>query len=402
MNKKKRNTYIIAGIVVIVVIFTCVKIFGKKKGFQATFETSAVERGNISTSVTATGTVEPITQVEVGTQVSGIIDQLYVDYNSIVKKGQIIAELDKTNLESELSTALCNQNTAQTEYEYQLKNFNRSKELHDKELVSDYDYETAEYTYLKAKNDYEVAKNNVAKARTNLGYATIYSPIDGVVLSKSVESGQTVASSFSTPTLFIIANDLTRMQVIADVDEADIGGVLEGQRVTFTVDAYQGTIFEGEVTQVRQEAQENSNVVTYEVVINAPNPDLKLKPGLTASVTIYTNERNDVLLLPSKALSFTPTRNLIGKMDTIVDLDREVKHKVWIRKGKTFTAHEVEVGLTTGSWAELLSGDIQEGDRLVTNIISGQMPDKSNTKQDQDDDREQSPFMPQRPGAKRK
>ena len=277
-------------------------LFGHKRPFEVTYNTAEVIRGSISSSITATGTIEPITQVEVGTQVSGIVNKIFVDYNSQVQKGQVIAELDKVNLQNELKAQQANLSTCQTEYDYQLKEYTRIKELHDKQLISDSEYDQAHYNYQRSKNSLEVARLNVAKAQTNLGYAPIYAPIDGVVLSKSVEEGQTVASSFNTPTLFIIAEDLTRMRVIADVDEADIGGVAEGQRVTFTVDAFPGEMFDGEVVQVRQEATSTNNVVTYEVVINAPNEDLKLKPGLTASVTIYTQEVNDVLIVPGKAL----------------------------------------------------------------------------------------------------
>ncbi len=400
MNKKTKIILVIVAAVVVVVV--AMQFFGKSKGFAVTYETAVIERGNINTSVTATGTVEPITQVEVGTQVSGIIENLYVDYNSVVKKGQVIAELDKKTLQSEYSTAKCNVETSQTEFNYQEKIFNRTKQLYEKELVSEYEFETAEYNYLKAKNDLQVAKNTLEKAATNLGYATIYAPIDGIVLSRDVEEGQTVASSYSTPTLFVIAQDLTKMRVIADVDEADIGGVLEGQRVTFTVDAYQGTIFDGEVIQVRQEATTTSNVVTYEVVINAPNPDLKLKPGLTANVTIYTQERNDVLLIPGKALSFTPSSLLIGPGDTIIDLQTPAKYKAWTRNGRTFQAHEIEVGLSTGSQTELISG-LDEGERVVINIISGQMPGETAVAaSDEQSNSQSSPFLPSPPGSKKK
>ncbi len=255
---------------------------------KVTYTSVTAERQDIATSITATGTIEPVTRVEVGTQVSGIIDRIYVDYNTVVKKGQVIAELDKTNLLSELASTESNLLNAQNTLNYQTNNYNRYKTLFEKGLVSADDYENARLTYEQARQQLNIQKQNVQKARTNLGYATITAPIDGVVLSKEVEEGQTVASAMTTPTLFIIAQDLTDMRVIADIDEADIGGVAEGQRVTFTVDAYPDDIFGGEVTQVRQEATTESNVVTYEVVISAPNKSLKLKPGLTANVTIFT------------------------------------------------------------------------------------------------------------------
>lgn len=397
MNKKK----LIIAISILAIAGIIVWIFlGNGKKFKVTYETAEVSKNNINTSVTATGTVEPITQVEVGTQVSGIVNKLYVDYNSNVTKGQVIAELDKTNLLNELASKKSNVATAKTEYEYQLKNYTRIKTLHEKTLVSDNDYETAYYTYEKAKNSYDVSKNELSKAETNLGYATIFSPIDGVVLSKEVEEGQTVAASFSTPTLFTIAQDLTQMQVVANVDEADIGEVREGQRVSFNVDAFPNDTFEGEVTQVRQEATTTSNVVTYEVVINAPNPDLKLKPGLTANVTIYTLEKNNVLCVPAKALRFTPDEPLIGPDDVVVD--SKGKHKLWTRQDKTFTAHDVETGISNGSLTEIVSG-IPEGTIVITDAVVGQMPgEKPAAVAAEGQEKESSPFMPSRPGSRKK
>ena len=219
-----------------------------KKESKITYSSDKVEYRDISTSITATGTIEPVTKVEVGTQVSGIIDRIYVDYNSVVRKGQVIAELDKTNLLSELASAQSNLQNAQSNLNYQQSNYNRYKQLYDKGLVSANDYENARLNYEQARESVNVQKQNVQKARTNLGYATILAPIDGVVLSKEVEEGQTVASAMTTPTLFIIAQDLTNMRVIADIDEADIGGVKDAQRVTFTVDAFPDDVFEGQVT----------------------------------------------------------------------------------------------------------------------------------------------------------
>ena len=254
---------------------------GDKKEEVINFSTVKVEETTLRNSVTATGTIEPVTSVTVGTQVSGIVRHLYVDYNSVVKKGQVIAELDKTNLTSELNTAKANLSSAQSALNYQEANYKRYQTLFNKGLVSADDFESAQLSYRQAQEQVNQATENVRRAQTNLGYATITSPIDGVVLSKSVEEGQTVAASFNTPELFTIAKDLTNMQVVANVDEADIGGVKVGERVTFTVDAYPEDTFQGAVTQVRQEATTTNNVVTYEVVISAPNSQLKLKPGLT-------------------------------------------------------------------------------------------------------------------------
>ena len=285
---KKKTLWIIIGILAAALIIWLVfRPTGKE---SVNLETANVQRIDISSSVTATGTVEPVTKVEVGTQVSGIISKLYVDYNDVVKAGQVIAEMDKVNLQAELSAANAQLATAKTEYEYQQKEYNRMKTLHDKELISDSEFDQAQYQYQSSKNAYSQTQASYTKVKRNLSYATITSPIDGVVISKSVEEGQTVAAGFSTPTLFTIAKDLTDMQVIANVDEADIGQVKEGQRVTYTVAAYPDDVFEGRVKQVRLQPTTTSNVVTYEVVIGAPNPDLKVKPGLTATITIYTLE----------------------------------------------------------------------------------------------------------------
>ena len=365
---------------------------GKKT--EVKYESSKVSKQNISTSITATGTIEPVTEVEVGTQVSGIIDKIYVDYNSVVKKGQLIAELDKTNLLSELSSAKSNMESAKSKMEYQKSNYNRYKELYSKGLVSADDYENAKLSYKQASEENAIQKESVSKAQTNLGYAIITSPIDGIVLSKEVEEGQTVAAAMETPTLFIIAQDLTDMQVIADVDEADIGGVKEGQRVTFTVDAFPDDLFEGKVTQVRQEATEESNVVTYEVVISAPNDDLKLKPGLTANVTIFTNERDGVLAVPSKALRFAPNENLLAEGESITDC--EGKDKVWMREGSNFKAVPVKIGVTNGTYTEIISG-LKEGDAVLTDFIIG-----NDQPEETEETAEKNPFMPGPPDKKKK
>jgi HlyD family secretion protein len=361
--------------------------------YAVTYQTERVGKGEISTSVTATGTIEPVTEVEVGTQVSGRIDHIYVDYNSVVTKGQIIAELDKTNLQNELTSAERTLASAKSDYEYQKKNLARMKELHEKQFISDDEMESAQLAYDKAYNSYEAGKVSVSKAKTNLGYATIYAPIDGVVLSREVEEGQTVAASMTTPTLFNIAQDLTDMRVIADVDEADIGGVSEGQRVTFTVDAYPNDSFEGEVTQVRQEATVSSNVVTYEVVISAPNPDLKLKPGLTASVTIYTLEKKDILCVSSKALRYTPKETTVGPDDTIEASD--AANKLWVKEGNTFRAVPVEIGVTNGTLTEILSG-VEEGFECISDAVVAEPQEQS------EETTTSNPFMPGPPGSKKK
>ena len=383
MKKIDKKVWIALGVVVVAIIAYNL-LSGGKKEEKVTFDTAKVEKTHIRTSITATGTIEPVTSVTVGTQVSGIVSKLYVDYNSVVKKGQVIAELDRTNLISELNTAKANLASSESSMAYEKANYNRYKTLYDKGLVSADEYESALLSYRKAKEDVSTKRESVNKAQTNLGYATITSPIDGVVLSKSVEEGQTVAASFNTPELFSIAQDLTDMRVIADIDEADIGGVQDGQRVRFTVDAFPDDHFEGHVTQVRQQATTESNVVTYEVVISAPNNDLKLKPGLTANVTIFTLEKNDVLAVPSKALRFIPTEALLEKGQTISDCEGE--HKLWTLDGNTFKAHKVEIGTTNGIMTEIVSG-ISEGTEVLTDFnISGGAPEQ--------EQQAGNPFMP--------
>ena len=387
MKKIGKKGWIGIGIVV-VLILAWLLLRGGKKEEKVSFDTAKVENTNIQTSITATGTIEPVTSVTVGTQVSGIVSKLYVDYNSVVKKGQVIAELDRTNLISELNAQKASLASAQSSLNYQQSNYNRYKTLYDKGLVSADEFESARLQYQQAREQVAQSRESVQRAQTNLGYATITSPIDGIILSKSVEEGQTVAASFNTPELFVIAQDLTDMRVIADIDEADIGGVKEGQRVSFTVDAFPDDTFEGAVTQVRQEATTESNVVTYEVVISAPNADLKLKPGLTANVTIFTLEKNNVLAVPSKALRFQPNEALLKKGETIDDCEGD--HKLWTKEGNVFKAHKVEIGTSNGIMTEI-TGGIAAGTEILTdfNISGGEMaaPDQQAS----------NPFMP-RPG----
>lgn len=392
MNKKK--TLVIVAVAAIATLAVWL-LSGGKKEEKITFDTAAVAPANIMNSITATGTIEPVTSVTVGTQVSGIVSKLFVDYNSVVKKGQVIAELDKTNLMSQLNTAKTQLATAQSQLNYQTANYKRYKTLFEKGLVAADDFDNAKLSYTQAKEQVVSAKEEVQRAQTNLGYATITSPIDGVVLSKSVEEGQTVAASFSTPELFTIAQDLTNMQVVADVDEADIGDVKEGERVSFTVDAYPDDTFEGEVKQVRQEATTTNNVVTYEVVISAPNADLKLKPGLTANVTIYTAERKGVLSVPSKALRFTPQKETVGKMK-IVDA-ANAKNKVWTIEGNSIVAHKVNIGMTDGTNTQIVGG-IAEDTKVITglNVMGGE------EKMPMEAQGEKSPFAPGPPGKNKR
>lgn len=402
MNKTLKKYLIFA---VVILIIACITYFllPSRKEVPVTLSTAKVEKGDIATSITATGTIEPITLVEVGTQVSGVISKLYVDYNSVVKAGQVLAELDKRLLSSELENANATLQSRQVDLDLQKKNYDRQKMLWEKQAISRVDWENAESAYKTAQLAVTSSRAAVLKAQTNLGYATITSTIDGVVVSRAVEEGQTVAASFNTPTLFTIANDLTKMRVIANVDEADIGGVKEGQRVSFTVDAFPNDEFEGKVIQVRLEATTTSNVVTYQVVIDAPNPDLKLKPGLTANVNIYTLEEKDVILIPSKALRFNPDLEL---MKSIKDLTiggpaqpaspDKAKKVVWIKSGNSLTPKPVTLGATDGIHTEIIEG-LNIGEEVATGIAQGM----NNTAEEKSSG-ESSPFMPQRPGGNKK
>lgn len=405
--KKISSVWIIVSVIVAIAILAWL-LSGKKKDTTINFTTEAVAPTNIENSVTATGTIETVKTVTVGTQVSGIINKLFVDYNSVVKKGQVIAELDKQNLQSQLnsakaqlSQAQANLLSAQSDLAYQKANYQRNKTLYNKGLISANDYEqarlswqTANATVAERRDAVAAAREEVSRAQTNLSYAVITSPIDGVVISKSVEEGQTVAASYSTPELFTIAKDLKDMRVIANVDEADIGGVKVGQRVTFTVDAYPNDTFEGAVTQVRQEATTTNNVVTYEVVISAPNQDLKLKPGLTANVNIYTEEIKNVLSVPSKALRYTPEKETVGgrKIQDVTN----AKNKVWTLEGNTLVAHKVTVGSTDGVHTQILGG-IKNGAKVITGIATPKADDS-----DDANDGTQSPFAPGPRGGKKK
>lgn len=392
MKKKIFSKVWIAMILVVVIAVAAWLLSGGKKEEQINFKQEKVATHTLQNSITATGTIEAVTSVTVGTQVSGIVNKLYVDYNSVVKKGQVIAELDKTNLISELNTAKANLASTESNLSYQSANLKRYQTLYKKGLVSADEYENALLAYRQAKEQVASSRENVQKAQTNLGYATITSPIDGTVISKSVEEGQTVAASFNTPELFTIAKDLKNMQVIANVDEADIGGVAVGNRVNFTVDAYPDDTFQGVVKQVRLEATTTNNVVTYEVVISAPNADLKLKPGLTANVTIFTKEQANILSVANKALRFTPTKETVGKNMKIVDC--KGKNKVWTLNGNTLTAHSVNIGQSDAMHTQIISG-IKAGQSVVTEIVV-------DASEDEDDSQQQSQGLISGPGPRGK
>lgn len=392
--KRISKIWYVVGVIILIAVVSWLWPDSKKKE-EVSFVTEKVAPANIQNSITATGSIEPVTEVTVGTQVSGIISKIYVDYNSEVKKGQVIAELDKTNLISTLNTAKANLNNAESTLNYQTANYKRYKELYDKGLVSADEYENALLTYKQAKEQVISAKESVQTAQTNLGYATITAPIDGVILGKAVEEGQTVAASYNTPELFTVAKDLKDMQVVADVDEADIGNVTGGARVTFTVDAFPNDTFSGTVTQVRQEATETDNVVTYEVVISARNDDLKLKPGLTANVTIYTTEMQGVLSVSNKALRFTPVKETVGNKKIV---DCNGTSKVWTLEGDKLVAHAVKIGMTDGTHTQIISG-VKEGQTIITEL---EVTTEGGEGMEPQEGGERSPFAPGPPDKKDK
>lgn len=359
--KKNRSLILTAALAVIVVVAAIAFGRGGKEA-AVEYETQTVERDAINLSITATGTINPLNKVDVGTQVSGIISKIYVDFNSEVEQGQLIAQLDPAPLQAEKAVAEESLCAAELDYKLQKKTYERQKRLFDRELISETEYDNAENAYLKAESNLRQSRLTLQRAEINLGYTQIYSPISGVVLSRAVDEGQTVASGYSTPTLFTIAADLREMQLVANIDEADIGAVAEGQRVSFTVDAYIDTQFEGTVKQVRLQSASTSNVVTYQVVIDAPNPDLKLKPGMTANATIYTLEKEGVFAVPARALRFVP-----ADMD---DKRREElpETHVFVRLADgTTEPREVTTGISNGVQTEIVSG-LAEGDVVVVGM----------------------------------
>lgn len=410
---KNRNKIIIISLVAIVGLAALAyfTVF-KKTETTVQIETTTVKKGDISTLVTATGTVEPVNQVDVGTQVSGDVKKIYVDYNSKVKKGQLLAELDKTNLKASLLEAQATYKQAVSEEKYLKNKFERQKQLYEKKMIPISDYEEAEYNLIKAQQNVVQSLSALNKAKTNLSYANIYSPIDGVILSRDVDEGQTVAASLETPTLFTIAQDLKEMQVEADVDEADIGMVKQGQRVQFTVDAFQGEEFTGTVTQIRLNPTVSSNVVTYTVVIKAENPDMKLMPGLTATISIYTVELNDVLTIEAKALNFSPTPDALQAYNEQNGLQNkppkgaplsQPKGKntavVWVKNGKELVSKTIKTGVSDGVNVEVKDG-LSLGDKILykLSLESGSTTEKPGSS----DEEGGSPFMPKPPGKKNK
>ncbi len=384
-------------------LFSVLALASCSKQEQISIVTETITTGDISESVTATGTIESVTSVDVGTQVTGIVDKIYVDYNSVVKKGDLIAEIDKVTLQSELQSADANVASSKATYDYTLTNYNRDKQLHDRQLISDYEFDTSKRDLQVAKTAYEKALADRVKASKNLQYAEIYAPIDGIVVSRDVEVGQTVVSSMTVANLFTIA-DLDNMQVTANVDEADIGQVEEGQHVTFTVDAYPNDVFEGTVIQKRISPTTESNVVTYEVIVSAANPEHKLIPGLTANLTIYMSQNTNVLLVPLKATRFIPheypdVKGLptiqAGASTEAYKSDDATKKQVWVLRDNTLVPTVITVGTSNGVSYMVESG-LNKGDKVAVEYSAEAHEEEETT------ETASSPFTPTPPGSKKK
>ena len=400
MKSNKKKTI---GILVLIILLGGLAYFilGKKESSKVILKTTKVSTKDITNSVTATGTVQPVDQVEVGTQVSGLVHKIYVDYNTQVHKGQLLAELDKTILQESVNNANAAYSAAQNEVHFYQQAYDRAQKMYQSEVISKAEYEQAAYQLNNARATVTQRKTALTQAQTNLGYANVYSPIDGVILSKEVEEGQTVAASMSTPTLFSIAKDITKMQVEANVDEADIGNVTVGQRVSFTVDAFPEATFNGVVKQVRLGATTTSNVVTYTVIVTADNPDQKLKPGLTATITIYTEERKGVPGLEAAAFAFTPDEQLLQKYyqqnDIKVALPQARKtaakeKTVWVKNADGSLSQKViTTGVGDGITVEIVSGLTDQ-----ETVVSGM--EEQSGKESKGKESGSSPFMPKRPG----
>ena len=405
MKAKNRKKYLISGAVVLGLLIIAFFLFSKPKVEKLELRTVEVKRGDVTKSVTATGTIQPITKVEVGTQVSGVVNKIFVDFNSQVKQGQLIAELDKTNLLSALTQAKAMYDNASNELKYQESVYNRQNELFKKGIITQSDYDLALYNYNNAKGNVVQRKADLDRAKTNLGYAEIYSPISGVVLSRAVDEGQTVAASLNTPTLFTIARDLKEMQVEANVDEADIGQVKMDQRVTFTVDAFPGEEFDGQVTQVRLNPTTSSNVVTYTVVIKADNPELKLMPGMTATITIFTKELHNIVVLEAKAANAKIEIPLVeeyykqqGKTFDFRSFGpppMKNQKVVWVVKNGELERREVKLGISNGVFVEVIEG-LTEGDQVLFSV-SNSKSNGSSGAQTEENETSGSPFMPKPP-----
>lgn len=394
---KRRNIIIL--LIIVIAAVALWYFFFREKEKVTTYQTLQPNIGRISETVTATGTIQPVDTVAVGTQVSGTIAHLYADFNSVVKKGQLLAQLDQTLFLASLQQAQGNLANAQSELTYQQTNFSRQKQLYDVGAISKADYDNATYTLSSAKASVEAAEGNVKSAQKNLELSTIYSPIDGTILSRNVSEGQTVAASFNTPTLFTIAKDLTNMQVLASVDQADVGNIKDGERATFTVDAYLDDQFEGNIKEIRLSPTTSSNVVTYSTIIDAPNKDLKLKPGMTASIVIYTREADSALLVPEKATKYTPETAALPKGDSIITAKDTAALKnneryVWIKQGNKLIQRKITIGLDDNTKVQVLTG-LSPQDTVITGESQVSAKEAAASQE------AASPFMPKRPGKRR-
>ena len=399
---KKVFIYILVFVLVLVGLWF---IFWRKSSAKMKWTTAKVETGDVNVNVTATGTLSAVTTVQVGTQVSGIIDKINVDFNSKVKKGQIIAEIDKTPLIAALQDANASLAKAHSTVTQTQRDYERMKKLLSLKAIaqSDYDVSLSNWEVAVAVEKSALAQLN--RAQINLNYATIYAPIDGVVISRAVDVGQTVAASFSTPTLFTIANDLTKMQVLASVDEADIGQVKLGQEVSFTVDAYQAETFKGTVTQIRLQPTTVSNVVTYTVVIDVPNKDMKLMPGMTTNITVHVEDHSDVLRIQSKALKYNPPKeyyiiNNLPVPDTTANKKKNSqpnyylpgsRARLWVKKGEKLDSVSVILGVSDGNYTEIKGNINDSAEVVLESEVIGKVSGPG-----------KSPFMPNfRGGGKR-
>lgn len=391
---------IVVGVVIGAMTLTLSAFYARRGASPAEMVSAAVTRGDIVDTVVATGALEAVTTVQVGSQLSGSVQALYADFNSIVKKDEVIARLEPSIYQSEVDQARANLQKAQADADRlavtvadadtQLK---RARELFSRNLISQSDMDVADVTKRSAdaqKNSSDAlvtqARAALHQAEVSLEKTVITAPIDGFVVSRNVDVGQTVAASLQAPTLFVIAADLTKMQVNAGIDESDVGRVQPGQAVTFHVDAYPTETFRGTVRQVRLSPQLQQNVVTYATVIDVPNQDLRLKPGMTATVAIETARRDDVLRVPSAALRFRPTEELIAtlgpsaKLATGVDPESGLPvslgklptgtGRLWVDQNGMLTPHQAKVGLDNGTFTELVTSDLTEGTKIVTNIVT--------------------------------
>ena len=407
MKKKTKIWLIILGILAFAIAVSCIVKATKSANKELVIRTHVVGEYTVENTVTATGTIEPVETVEVGTQVSGKVEKIYVDFNDVVKKGDLLAELDKQTLNQSVSRAKASLTSAESQLNYSRLTYERTKQLYEANAATLAAYQDAQNSYTQAQMSKKNAQASYDQALVDLAYAEIYSPIDGIVLDRAVEVGQTVAASFSTPTLFTLANDLTKMQVEADVDEADIGQVKVGQKVTFTVDAYMEDSFEGTVSQIRMKPTTTSNVVTYTVIIDAPNPEQKLFPGMTASVTIVTEEQTG-LAVPAEAFNFTPDEQVLKAMRKPEKPESEMPDPpqmqpgqmtasspsmVWVKKGDNIMPRPVKTGMSDGAYRIIEQG-VQAGDSVV---LSAQYVVKEKAVK-----KSENPFMPGPPGRNRK